>query len=233
MVEAVIRRIGALGNPFVAPDVVTALYGWDWPHSDVVAGLTGWQAHYWPGVPAFSGDRVNRFALEAYLDFRGVVPLKVAGARLGMDEHSMRTTLDRMALWGIEIKPEYLVPEGLLDRFSALFDGTQHTIFRNHTSYCQALHRSIRNELGFEVVPLPDPDARAAGKDDLANGFDILTDRPLCIRYELLLEFGKPIHLRPDVCSVALLQNVDVADAVRERMMDGQDAVAVPPELVR
>lgn len=93
--------------------------------------------------------------------------------------------------------------EAGLSRLHMMFPDLANTVFADHSDYCEALHETLRAQ-GIDVEDVRDPTSRVLGDQEPDYGYewDIVTDGPVGLRFQVWLDFGrKPINLSPDVCS--------------------------------
>jgi hypothetical protein len=80
-----------------------------------------------------------------------------------------------------------------------------HYVFGDHRDYCQQLHQEIERDLNVKVTPVYCVTSVAASETpvDYGHDFDCLTFQPIGIKYQVWLDFKKPMYLSPDRCGSA------------------------------
>ena len=154
-------------------------------------------------------NEVNRHEFESYLQHSWLLPMKAAAVRLGMTAESFQDTLavldesDTIILNTRDFPPQ-VVNESLIRHFHEPFPDLQNRIFGDHNDYCSRLHQAISKDLDIEVAPLYCETSQHLRQDpvDYAYDYDCFTDSPIGLRYQVWLDFKKPINLRPDACSL-------------------------------
>jgi hypothetical protein len=72
-------------------------------------------------------------------------------------------------------------------------------IFGDHDDLCTRVHAALRAR-GCTPEELRCATAPHYGTSEFAFEFDAITFRPLSLKYQVWLDFLKPINLRPDAC---------------------------------
>lgn len=212
--EEIAARLAVLSQPWCPPELVHELLGIDLPGDPQLAGaFRMWSARFWGDAnverSTRSGRLVHRHALEAFLLQNGWISRKWAACHLGLDEGTLALVVDR--LQGSALVPQ--VASGVSDQILRqrdaaslyrLFPSLRLKAFSSHSSMCRALHDAIRTELGLEFQPLLCvTSAKLDPKEpDIADAFDAINGDPVGVRYQVWLDTGKPVNLRPDVCSL-------------------------------
>jgi hypothetical protein len=203
------RRLAALRQEFCPGSLVTELSGIDlltneplwgryqsWLLRTRARSLAGQETQEW----------VNRHWWEIFLQRENIVPTKVAAARLGMTKDSLNGLHAGLALKGLldleHDRDEDIVGEQFLKGLPGAFDATRNRIFANHDDYCGRLHQAASDELGVVVEPLRCATASILGQPWLAASFDAITLEPVSLPYEVWLDTGKPMSLKPDTCGL-------------------------------
>jgi len=154
-------------------------------------------------------EGVDRRLLEYYLQTYQLVPRRWAAAELGMDVGSFDTTLAQLKAQGPFLPVGHdvstsLVARSFLSQFHGQFPSIANRIFSDHTDKCRRVHDAIESELSIKVTTLWCETSRRIdpkGEWDYAHDFDCLSFEPVGIRYQVWLDFAKPMNLRPDACS--------------------------------
>jgi len=157
------------------------------------------------------GDFVNRHGFESYLQQNSLLPIKIASARVGMSMDSFNALLG--AIESIGMIPyaasgisRQVIPESHLRSLRTIFPELRQGIFGGHSNYCKALHNAIRSNFSIVIEPLFCITSHSIREDPVAYAYDYdcLSGDPVGLKYQVWLDFGKPINLRPDVCSTKL-----------------------------
>lgn len=200
------RRFTALQTEWCDFQLLRELYGIELPDEQLFGRFRAWGRRLRRKKEVEKGQLVNRHALETYFQFDGTLPIKWAAVRLGMDADSFNQVLDALEDRGDIIlnRADYspqIIDEKLVREIYRLFPTLSGTVFGDHTIYCGDLHDAIREDLKIEVRGLRCVTAQLLNEDDFAHDFDAITLEPVGLRYQVWLEVGKPINLRPDACS--------------------------------
>lgn len=191
--------------------LLTALYGIGAPEQDaVLRSLSLWAQRLFPAMPSpiGPGDAVSRWALESFYQFHRLLTPRSAAGRLGMSLESFLLIQEQLFALGHEIPdlvalPRVAYTESGMSRFHTIFPTLSQTVFGSHTDYCEDLHYALR-ALGLTVDPVHDPTSVLLGDTtpDFGHDWDVVTDGPVGLRYQIWLDFGrKPLQLSPDLCS--------------------------------
>lgn len=158
-------------------------------------------------------DKIDRYGLEGYFQQFRVLPTKWAAARLGMNQKSfedMRVALQKQGqpVPKVAESRDSLVMLDFIENIRAFFPYLKRHTYGDHTSFCKALHAAILSDLKIQVEPLLCVTSEWLIKHgsvediDYAQAFDCITLKPVGLRYQVWLKTGKPMNLRPDVCSL-------------------------------
>lgn len=221
--------LGCLKDEWVPLDVIKSLFGVKDDDELLWNHFVTW-ARQLPTpreVLQSSPIRISRHAFESYLRYNQILPLKQAAARLGMKESSFAQLLpileDKMLIIMNHIHfSSQFVPESWLRGFHTTFPDLRHSIFSTHSDYCAQLHVAIKKNVEFDVEPILCETSVALKQEppDYAYEYDCLTDAPIGLRYQVWLNFGKPISLRPDACSLKLYSEHE--DILRSYVFGGR-----------
>ncbi len=201
--------------------------------SGIPAQFKIWAASYARRGPVMKPGLIHRFEFERFLQSREVLPIRYAALHLGISVRSFQDLLAAMISQDLLAEPEtwspmmgmYSTPfiRSLYKRFGRL----QHKVFSSHGGFVRSLHEEVHGVLGLAVTPVHCTTSKALGEDPVepAVDFDILTDDPIGLEYQVWLDFKKPISLRPDACStITYLRHERVLDpyllAKRDGMVD-------------
>lgn len=154
------------------------------------------------------GRLYDRHRLETFFQQEQLVPVQLGALRLGMTDESLREILRVLQERGLSVRPPYvglaseqLVDENLIKGFSGLLAATRFRTFSDINSYCRRIHTAVKDELGVEVAAVMCPTAQELREEDYAQDRDVLDARPMSLAYQVWLDLGKPINLKPDACS--------------------------------
>jgi hypothetical protein len=191
---------------------------WDEP-SVVLASFRVWAEGHCRDPQVIKPDAIDHWRFETFLQHRELIPERLASIQLGMSQESFRKMLELMSGETLITPAEEkgngqgIYSSNFIRDIYMRFAGLQRRVFGSHTGYIQRLHATIAAELGFK------PEAQFCItslllKEDppvAAYEYDILTNEPIGIRYQSWLDFGKPLNLKPDACSlVTLVKNYDL-----------------------
>lgn len=210
---------------WVTSEVIDLLFGIRQEDELLWGSFRAWATRLRRSREVLRPGMVNRHAFESYLQHAQLLSVRQAGARLGMSESSfvdLLTALEERGLSSMSIghSPQ-VVSEGLVRGVHDLFPALHHRIFSNHDDYCTRLHAEIKQTLSLDIEAVFCETSVALGKEppDHAHDYDCLTGAPIGLRYQVWLDFKKPINLRPDVCSLKLYAEQE--DLLRDRVMSG------------
>lgn len=155
-----------------------------------------------------AAERTSRWAFELfYADLKLLAP-KPAAARLSMTVPSLERVLEfahqhlgfPMSATG---EPGVGIREEFISNLYKYFPGLATTVFGDHSHYCAALHKALKEE-GVEVDAVSDIGSLqlADAPADATYQLDIVTLEPIGVRYTVWLDFGKPMSLEPDQISI-------------------------------
>jgi hypothetical protein len=209
------QRLRLLQGEWAPSSLVRQLYGLDPEDGAVMGRVRSWATRLSAARALERPGAVNRYVLETFFQVAGLMPLAWAAARLGMDTVSFEKALAALVRKQ-EIDSRYidengdaprLIEASLIKTFYALFPALQSRIFSDHDDFCARLHKELRGSYGVDVQPIKCvTSVRLVGekKADFAHEFDVITLEPIGIRYQVWLDFHKPLNLRPDACSMLL-----------------------------
>ena len=184
-------------------------YGIDFDYDKRLAGrFMKWASTFENRKDVMGPTFIDRFSFELFLQYFKLVPLKYASIHLGMTVRSFENVLRKMDADGefshnldfdSKVIEDTLV--GNLIRHFPKLDGIS---FVSQTEMCQALHEEIENEYELEVEKVFCETSKLIDEPpyQYAYEFDALTLEPMSIKYQLWMDLGKPIVLKPDACSV-------------------------------
>lgn len=208
---AVKTRLALAKRPLWSYDEISAWFGIELGgvSQQFEGQFAVWGEKYRARAVLAEPGKVNRFYLELFLQSRELVPVRFAAVELGMDVKSFREMLDAARDRGLVSKAEAegefpgIYRQTLVRDFHKRFDVLKGMLFLTHSGFVSMLHGQISDVLGVTVTALSCIASQAMGDSppDYARSFDIITDDPIGNRYQVWLETGKPIQLRPDACS--------------------------------
>lgn len=219
MPEVLQQRFEMLQDRFIEPQYIADYFGIDNVSSnqELAADIDRYRATLLnPSV--VPNGKVDRYALEGFLQARRLLPIKWAAARLGMNEEMLRTIVDRRLDLPTPLRREYieygcLIDEGLSDDLVRAIPDLRFRTFYDHESFCERLHEGIRQALAIPAEDIQaaklwcatDQELSSMGLSDYPRRygyyFDCLTCDPISIAHAMWLDFEKPLNLAPDRCS--------------------------------
>jgi hypothetical protein len=213
---------------WVTDNVIEKLYGIKMPDDKLFGTFQSWSSRLKSRRNVLRPGEVNRHAFESYLQYSHLMPIKIAAARLGMSADSLREIIDLMDSRNIIVLntrdfSEQLVYETLIREFNTYFPGLQNRIFNDHNDYCRRLQEAVSSELDVTIEPMycVFSEFLKENPPDFAYDYDCLTGEPVGLRYQVWLNFNKPIYLRPDICS--LKTYIDHKEELRPLVFSGKE----------
>ncbi len=205
------HMLNCLPEAWAPYDVLLLLYGVERDDSVLWGDFLSWSKRLRQPREVVRSESVNRHDFETFMQQNSLLSLKIAAARLGMTRNSFVSLLVSIENAGGVTFPirgisSEVVFETILRSIREYFPELRHGIFGGHTNYCVSLHRAINSKFGFEVEPLLCVTSRALGEPTIkfAHDYDCLSGDPVGLQYQVWLNFGKPIYLKPDICSLKL-----------------------------
>lgn len=127
---------------------------------------------------------------------------------------------------------EQTIDETFIREFNRHFPSLQFRIFSDHNDFCICLHEAIMEDLGVKVTSIRCVTSEALGENPavFAHDYDAVTLDPIGIRYQVWLDFKKPMNLRPDACSLKLY--AEQKDILRPYVFAGNEP-EIPEVLIR
>lgn len=208
MNETESKRLGFLcRGQFVSADYFSDYYGLSWPlPDDVLPDFEQWRNSHQHCV-ATDSRQGSRLELERFMQHNDLIPKKWMAARLGMQVASLNALLDQLNELGMKrqryVIYEDLIADSLREDLAARFPNLRLRTFGDHNSFCERHHQEIIDTLRIEVQPLFCATSTELNDEpkQYASSFDCITMKPLCVKHQLWLDFGKPLNLPPDRCS--------------------------------
>jgi hypothetical protein len=219
MPETVQERFQDLQGRFVTEQYVADYYGLEGlaENLDLTADLARYKQTL-QAAPDAPDGRVDRYALEGFLQARRLLPAKWAAARLGLNEALLKTVLERRVDLPVPMRRDYveygcLVAEGLAEDLTRALPRLRFRTFPDHESFCELLHTALGQALAIPDGEIQEGKLWCATDRELSEcgfgdyprrygyHFDCLTCEPLSVAHAVWLDFKKPITLGPDRCS--------------------------------
>jgi hypothetical protein len=157
------------------------------------------------------GSEVHRYRFETFLQSQKLLTRKWAALRLGMKDESLNELLNHLNGRDLVIsyypsaEPYQLVGEKIDNDILELFDEFRFRTFADHNNFCRRMHHAIEQKFGVKIEPEFDVTSRFLSRQqqdwDYAHDWDAITLEPVSLQYQVWLDFGKPMNLRPDCCS--------------------------------
>ena len=205
------QQLAALRSQRAPGWLATSLYDMQLPDDLLVNHFVAWTTRFpfTQPVIAEDGSWFDRHAFELFMQNRRLMPMRLAAARLGMTRRSLELVLTALEQnnWIVRNTLHFsdqIIYDGFLKEIVQLFPDLRNRIFSSHDNFCTRLHDAIGNDTGVRVDQLKCETAQYLEQDDFAYSYDAITGQPIGIRYEVWLDLGKPIRLRPDSCSSLL-----------------------------
>ncbi len=240
MTEAQERRFSLLQNEWCDFPFILELYGIDLrSESRFLRHFQSW-AQMRGGTEVVHDEReIHRYRFETFLQTLKLLPKKWGALRLGMKVASLEELLGKLGGAGLVFcyypsnDPTAFVGEKIDNDILDLFEELRFRAFSDHNHFCLRMHRAIQKRFEFEVEPEFDITSRSIYPDksqwDYAHDWDAITLEPVSLQFQVWLDLGKPMNLRPDCCST--LFYAQERDLLRE-YVTGTGEPDIPPELV-
>lgn len=207
-----------LTKEFVPFNVLDLLYGIQKEDELLWGGYVAWSVRNKRQRLPIDSENINRYAFETFLQQMQLLPKSIAAAHIGMSESSFEKLItaieDRNGPFlNNEKFSDQVVPVSLIRSLREYIPALRHRIFGDHNGYCRFLHDAIKGDFNLEVEPLFCITSKTLAEkpSDYAYEFDCFTGDPIGIRYQVSLDFRKPMYLKPDACSLKyFVENEDV-----------------------
>lgn len=200
-----------LPQEWVPFEVIELLHGTKRDDAQLWGAFQAWSLRLRRPREVLRPSEVNRHTFESYLQQSRLLPEKTAAVRVGMSIDSFQNvlaTLDEKGIIVVNTRDfsQQVVTESLIREFHNIFPALQNRTFGDHDDFCSRLHAAINDDLGIQVEPVYCETSEALGQEpaDFAYDYDCFTGKPIGLRYQVWLDFKKPINLRPDACSMKL-----------------------------
>lgn len=208
MDEAQKKRFQELQGKRCSIELISQIYGLEFPDESLLGKFRAWAQQLRRIRDVELPGSIDRHALETFFQTSKLIPEKWAAAKLGMADTSLHETLEELKNTGripqVLNDTEQVIDENLIRGFYKYFASLRNVIFADHNDFCTKLHTAIREELNYTVTALHCVTSEALRESpaDYAYAFDAITLEPVGIKYQVWLDFHKPMNLRPDCCSV-------------------------------
>ena len=209
-VEQLNHRISRLQDPWWSREEIEEFYGIssNAENSHLFRFARDWAKVHRHLFERERDGKFNRHTLERIFASLNAVPRKWMALQLGMKDQSLVQLLGKLR--EIQLTPlkfsDELIAESLKDDLLGLFDEFRFRTLRDHNDWCKRLHDAIFKRFKFKVKKaecivsktMKEPSVR------YASTFDAISGDPLSTKYSVWVNFGKPISLPPDRCSLLL-----------------------------
>lgn len=160
-----------------------------------------------------NNKQVNRWLFELYLHHQNLLTARKAGIQLSMTKEDMIMVISKMMSknmpisgWWLEYSSD-IIDATFISNLSGYFPSLRYKLFNDRYIYIQSLHEVIAQDLDIPikyVKPYYSGSTENSNESDdhYATEFDIITDKPFVSHQQVWLDFGKPISLKPDICSI-------------------------------
>lgn len=205
----VVERIKVLSDPWWEPSRIEEHYGISITQQ-LQGSFLAWGRNRPRPLEVMQAGRYHRHAFESYLQAGRWLPMKWAAVHQGMTQASFKEVVARLVEKGLDMHgvldgrlEEHLIQEVAIQKFRDYFPALQNLFIPEYQDYCERLHEVIRADLGITVEPLWCITSQWLGEERIsyAHEYDAVTLEPVGLKWQVWLDFGKPINLYPDVCA--------------------------------
>ncbi len=154
---------------------------------------------------------IHRYRFETFLQSTRLLTKKWGAIRLGMSADSLDALLTKMDATGLVFsyypsnESHALVGEKIDHDLLEVFEEFRFRTFSSHDDFCRRLHGAIEGQYGLKVEPEFDFTSKklSGDKDQWCYGhdWDAISLEPVGLQYQVWLDLGKPMNLRPDCVS--------------------------------
>jgi hypothetical protein len=169
-------------------------------------------------------DDVDRWLFEMFLQYRELVPVKIAAPQLGLDTPDLVQILNVMTDSGCISSSERdgvfleVISKNVIRDLPGRLPSFPRKTWESRSSYVRAFHEAVAQDLKLSVVLLQ-CSASERLKDpepEVSMERDIITNEPIGLQYQDWMDFKQPITLKPDACSIfTLVQYSEILDDYR------------------
>jgi len=163
------------------------------------------------GEAVRSDETVHRYRFETFLQTQKLLTRKWGALRLGMKPASLDLLLNSLNDRGLVFsyypseERNQFVGEKIDYDVLGLIDEFRFRTFTNHNNFCFRMHQAIEQNFGIKVEPEFDITCQFLTNDekewDYAHDWDAITLDAVSLEFQVWLDLGKPMNLRPDCCS--------------------------------
>jgi len=240
MTEAQKGRFSLLQNEWCGFQFIHELYGVDLSRENrFLRHFRAW-AEQRGRAEAVRGEReIHRYRFETFLQTQKLLPKKWGAIRLGMKVESLDQVLAKMSDLGLVFayypseEPNQFVGEKLDHDLLEVFDDFRFRTFSDHNDFCHRLHQAIEQKYGITIRPEFDVTTQFLSNDqrhwDYAHDWDAINIAPVSLQFQVWLDLGKPMNLRPDCCST--LFYVHERELLKDYVV-GTSEPYIPSELI-
>ena len=182
-------------------------------------------------------DMIDRYAFEIALQLQGMTSAKMIGVKYGMDESSAISVVRalhaaKMARITDDDVESCLVDVDLFKKNFYSLPEMNRATFATQSSLSRALHKAIRQHCSIAVTEIKCVTSSALTERpvELAYGYDIVSGRPIGVKYRVWLDFGKPLQLEPDYCSP---RTALISRGLNDAIVGSKPQADFSPEVIR
>ncbi len=207
--EYIVKQMEILKNPLCPLSWASEKYGIPLRRTDRLNGrFRKWALRFGKRKDVMTPTQIDRFEFELFLQFFKLVPIKFAAIQLGMSEKSFGEVVRLMQgndelSYHMDLDDSNVIDGGVVENLVRFFPGLEKNVYGSQPDFCKALHQEIRNEYDLDVDPVFCETSELIDESpEYAYEYDALTSKPVSIKYQLWMDLGKPISLKPDACSI-------------------------------
>ena len=181
------------------------------PNSAVGAQFREWAGSFPKGSKVMGSQDVDRWMFERFIIQREWMPKCMVADQLAMSAVDLENVLSAMArenyISELVTRGEVpgMYPKSLVRNLPKRLPSFSRKTFSSQSNFVRAFHEAIKKDLKDVSVHLELCSASQALKEnppDVAYERDIITRQPIGISHQVWLDFGKPLALKPDACSI-------------------------------
>lgn len=208
--DAVTHRINTLKEKWIGTDILCDLYGVTLPDSMFIGAFKCWALQHRKIDCLFkrapSEVFINRHTLELFLQDCGLLTTHQAATMLGMYKETLDILVQNLLQKYSYIPHPYISDQIISEKFirniQRYFYSIKYRVLDEHDTLCEAIHKAAEEEFGSSVSPVLCETASKLSKKHFSLATDCITAEPLGTKYQVWLDFGKPVRLTLDVCSL-------------------------------